>query len=278
VDRRAAVHAEGAWLMPDINLTGEITLPLLAGFAGLVLVVTVCLVILLAVLHVTDRELQVTLRPMFFGTTARKPAPAADRHVEKMYNAALKRLDDLEQALVSIAEADVAELERVTGDWLDFVCEGLATVLSAGNNAHFRVAIWTDDEGDRDYIKGLAYFGFNRHDVKYEKLPRGTTLAGWVIANREDHYAPDLDLCMLFRPRSSKPRYKSMYAAPLGSEGDPWAAITVDAPAPDGLSEERRALIRRFGSLASVGARVARGRMSGPTGTIDPDVRAATWS
>ena len=186
------------------------------------------------------------------------------------YAAALGRLNDLEQAIVSLAEADTAELDRVTGDWLDFVCAGLATVLSAGNDAHFRVAIWTDDETDPEYVKGLAYFGFDRHDPKYEKLPRATTLAGWVIAHRQDHYAPDLKTCTLFMPRSNTPRYKSMYAAPLGSEADPWAAITVDAPALDGLSEERRALIRRFGSLASVGARIARSRMTGPAGTISP--------
>lgn len=231
----------------------------------LVLIVTICVVALLLTLHKTDRELDVGVKPIRFGTHPRK---TADRRTEKMYAAALARLNDLEQAVVSIAEADVAELERVTQDWLDYVCAGLAAVLSAGNNAHFRVAIWTDDESDRDFLKGLAYFGFDRHDPKYEKLPRATTVAGHVVANKQEHYVRDTDDDPIFNPRAHKPTYKSMVATPLGLDVNPWAVMTVDAPAKDGLSEERRQLIRRFGGLASVGARIARGRMAGPSETI----------
>jgi hypothetical protein len=236
-----------------------LTKDLLFALAFLIAVVGIVAMAMLLTLHRTDRELDITRTPLHIGTRARS---AVDRQTEKMYNAALKRLDDLEQALVSIVEADQASIEAVTGDWLDFVVQGLATVLSAGTNAHFRVAIWTDDEQDPEYVKGLAWFGFDRHDPKYEKLPRATTLAGWVIANREDHYVVDVDDDPLYRPRMNPPRYRSMYAAPLGSGDNPWAAITVDAPARDGLSEERRALIRRFGSLASVGARIADRRMA----------------
>lgn len=51
------------------------------------------------------------------GTHPRKSPATPDRRVEKMYTMALGRLDDLEQAIVSLAEADAAELDRVTGDY-----------------------------------------------------------------------------------------------------------------------------------------------------------------
>jgi hypothetical protein len=230
----------------------------------LVVLTMLCLVIVLLTLHRTDRELDVGLKPLRVGT---RPRQTADRRTEKMYAAALARLNDLEQAIVSIVEADTADLDRRTQDWLDYVCAGLASVLSAGNNAQFRVAIWTDDVDDRDFLKGLAYCGFDRHNPKFEKLPRATTVAGHVVANKQEHYVRNTDEDPIYKPRAHKPTYKSMVATPLGSDEDPWAVMTVDAPSVDGLSEERRLLIRRFGGLASVGARIARGRMTGPTQT-----------
>lgn len=240
-----------------------VTTDLLFAAALLIAVIGVVVVAVLLTLHRTDRELDVARNPFRVGT---RPRRELDRQNEKMYNVALQRLQDLEQGLAGLVEADLANLDEVGADYLDYVVEGLASVLSAGNAAHFRVAIWTDDETDPEYVKGLAWFGFDRHDPKYEKLPRATTLAGWVIAHHEDHYAPDVNACQLYRPRTSPPRYRSMYAAPLGPADDPWAAITVDAPALDGLNDERRAIIRRFGSLASVGARISRQRLSGGTG------------
>jgi hypothetical protein len=126
---------------------------------------------LLRVLDQTNRDLDIGLRPLRFGTRSKA---LQDRSTEKMYSAALARLNDLEQAVVSLVEAKPAELEERTQHWLDFLSEGLATVLSAGNAAHFRIAIWTDDQTDPDYLRGLAYFGFDRHAADYEKLDRAT--------------------------------------------------------------------------------------------------------
>lgn len=250
--------------MPTIDLTNPL------GDVCLTVLVFVVGVVVIAVLHTlnrTNRELDITGKPFHIGTRERQ---SADRSTEKMYNAALARLNDLEGALVSLVEATPAELDRRTQDWLNFVCEGLGSVLSTGVAA-YRVAIWTDDNKDPDHLTGLAWFGFDRHAADYEKLERVGTVAGWAIEHRSDHYVPDLEHDPIFRPRRNRvPRYKSMFATPLGREATPWAVLTVDAPKADGLGEERRALIKRFGGLASVGARIARIRMDGATGTIEP--------
>lgn len=248
--------------MPDLKLPVELSVPLILALVALLAVGGIVLVIL----HATDRELDLGVKPFRVGTHRRSEM---DRRTEKMYLVALRRLTDLETAVASIVEADPAHVDQVMNDWLDYVCEGLATCLSAGNNAQFRVAIWTDDERDPATLKGIAWHGFNRSDPKYQALPRATTLAGWAIEHREEHYAPYLDKCVLYKPRSHPPTYKSMFVVPLGSDANPWASMTVDAPAVDGLSEERRELIRRFGSLASVGARIYLHRTARPgtTGT-----------
>lgn len=251
--------------MPDINLAGVLTLPLLLGIALVIVVFVLGVLALAAGLNRTERDLTITLRPLLIALT---PKSQAARQEAKMYGLALTRLTDLEQGLVSLVEADAVELEERAEDWLDYVCEGLARVLGAGNHADFRVAIWTDDEPDREFLKGLAYCGFDRNDPKYAKLPRATTVAGWVIANRQDHYVPDTDNDPIYRPHKHRPNYRSMYACPLGTEDDPWASMTVSAPALDGLSEERRALVRRFGDLASVGARIVRVRLAATTRTV----------
>jgi hypothetical protein len=253
-------------LMPSINLTGELTLPVLIGLCVFALVVTACAITLLNTLHKTDREFAFTLKPFHLGTHPRR---TVDRRNEQMYAAALPRIEDLEVALVELVEADIGALERVSTDWFDFVCAGLATVLATGTDEDHRVAIWTDDESDPDFLKGLAYAGFDRNAAKYEKLPRETTVAGWVIKERQEHFVPDIDKCAIFRPRTHRPRYRCMVATPLGPDADPWAVMTVDAPKVNGLSEEQLALIRRFGSLASVGARITRKRKAPTTGTID---------
>jgi hypothetical protein len=252
--------------MPSIDLTGVVNLPLLVGVALVIIVFVLGVIALAAGLNRTDRDLTITLRPLLIALT---PRSKALRQNEKMYKAAIARLTDLEQGLAAIVDADAPDLERTVQNWLDFVCQGLEMVLSAGNNANFRIAIWTDDESDPPYLKGLAYCGFDRNDPKYAKLPRATTVAGHVVDHKNDHYVPDVSKDAVYRPRTNKPAYKSMYATPLGPDDDPWAVMTIDAPALDGLNEERRELVRRFGSLATVGATIGRRRMAGPAGTID---------
>lgn len=249
--------------MPQYTI--DLTTPVILALAVLVLALGLALTLLLRTLHTTDRELDLGLKPLRFGTRAR--LPVVDRTTELMLVTALSRLEDLEPGLNALVEAPDALLEQRGQNWLDYVCEGLAAVLQAGTHHRFRVAIWTHDEADREYLKGLAYHGFDRNDPKYDKLPRATTLAGWAITRGEEHYAPDVSACTLFKPRNHPPTYRSMVATPLGPPADPWAVITVDAPELDGLDEPRLALIRRFGILATVGARVVTFRSAASTGT-----------
>jgi hypothetical protein len=233
--------------------------------AGVIFVITVAAAVslVLLVLHLTQRELDVGLKPLRFGTHPR--TTIVDRTTEELLETALARLEDLEQGLAALVEAPEAELERRGQNWLDYVCEGLATVLAAGTHHRYRVAIWSDDEDDRDFLKGLAYHGFDRNLPKYEKLPRATTLAGWAVSHGEEHYAPDISKCTLFRRRTHPPGYKSMVATPLGPGTNPWAVITVDAPQLDGLDVPRLALVRRFGVLATVGATIVQFRSTAVT-------------
>lgn len=249
--------------MPTFTI--DLTTPVILALAVLAMVFALALTLLLRALHETDREFDLGVKPFRFGTRSR--SPVVDRTTEALLATALSRLEDLEQGLNALVDAPVALLEQRGQIWLDFVCEGLAAVLEAGTHHRFRVAIWTDDEADREFLKGLAYHGFNRNDPKYEKLPRATTLAGWAIVHREEHYAPDVNSCPLFKPRTHAPTYRSMVASPLGPSSDPWAVITVDAPEVGGLDEPRLAMIRRFGILATVGSQIIRSRLTASTGT-----------
>lgn len=263
----ASSLASGCSAAPDVKLSGDITVGLVLALALLLIVAVVGAAILLLVLNRTDRELDITIKPLHLGTHARHAEP--DRGRELMMDAALARLQDLEQAVVSLVEATDEEIDERAERWFDYVCEGLAFVLAAGTHRRFRVAIWTDDETDHDFLRGLAYHGFDRFDPRYEKLARTESVAGWVIANKREHYVPDVQQDPIYRPRSSKPTYLSMVATPAGPESDPWAVITVDATEKNGLDEDRRALVHRFGVLATVGARIVRIRSARPGRTTD---------
>lgn len=242
----------------DVKSTIDFTVPVILALVVLVIAIAVGLSVVLIILQKTDRELDIGFKPARFGTKSR--SPVVDRTTEALLATALARLEDLEQGLNALVEAPDTDLERRGQIWLDFVCEGVASVLAAGTHHRYRVAIWTDDESDPEFLKGLAYHGFDRNDPKYEKLPRSTTLAGWAVSNGREHYAPDVATCELFRPRTHRPTYKSMVASPLGPESKPWAVITVDAPELNGLDEPRLQLVRRFGVLATVGAGILRFR------------------
>ncbi|MDQ3871126.1 MAG: GAF domain-containing protein [Chloroflexota bacterium] len=211
--------------------------------------------VVLIVLNKTNTDIELGVKPLRLATRARRRAQDDSRDL--LTSAALARLNDLEQALVALAEADADEIDEVAGNWFDLLCEDLAFVLGIGTNQRFRIAIWTDDETDPAYLRGLAYYGFDRNDPKYDKLSRLGTVAGWAVANRREHYARDVANDAIYLGRTGPARYRSMVAVPLGAPDDPWAVMTVDAEERDGLDETRRALIRRFGSLASTGAALA---------------------
>lgn len=259
-------------IKPSVNLdlTGDVTPKVVAAVAvGVVMVILAFAIgmrMLLTTLHETDRELEVGIRPLRFGTRQRTLGIQADL----LATTALARLSDLEAALVSLVEASDTELESRGEHWFDFLCESLGAVLAVDRNYRFRIAIWTDDETDPVDLRGLAYFAFNRHDPKYEKLNRAESLAGWAVAHRTSHYAPDVSKCTLYQKRKTDPTYRSLFVVPLGPQHDPWAAMTVDAEPIDGIDEPRQALITRFGALATVGARIIAIRSSSSTRTSEP--------
>ena len=223
---------------------------LVAAFS--IVVVIVAGVIGAVILDRRDLEFSVSAKPL--GVGMRKRRPGSDQAKNLRYAGAILRLGDLEQALTALPGADEATLGR----WFTHLCENLGWLLALGTTTHYRVAIWSDDDSDTTILRRVALHGFDRNDARMQSLERATTVAGWVVANRRDHYVKDITNDLIYRPRRSDPAYRSMFAAPLGDD-QPWGAITIDADVVDGIQPDQQELVHRFGKLATTGASLAAG-------------------
>jgi hypothetical protein len=209
-----------------------------------------------AILAVLSKELRLDItidfRNLNFGVRQQLDP---DRARELRLTAAADRISDLTGGISAIAAATADALERTTEVWLTMVCEGAVAALACESHVTYRVAIWTDDETDRENLRRLVQHGFNR--LKTVTLPRDRTLAGEVVRTGKDHYCADVTDCAGYIPRDLQPGHKCMYAIPLGTPENPWAAMTVDADQIDALDESQRAIVQWFGEVASAGARTA---------------------
>ena len=116
----------------------------------------------------------------------------------------MARLQDLEQAFVAIVRAPEVEREARLASWFAYLALNLGEVLSVGGTTRYRVSIWTDDESDAQYLRLLAQHGFDQNDPRMEQLERATTVAGWCVANRRDHYVRDITSDAIYRPRAQQ--------------------------------------------------------------------------
>lgn len=231
-----------------VGLQGTIDLPnggmVVAAFA--VAVIVAVIVIAIVIVDRRGLELDVDGKALKFSVRRRAPSDAK----ELRYKAAMQRLGDLEQGLAALPNATEAALAR----WFTNFCENTAWVLSVGTHLHYRIALWSDDDSDTTILRKVALHGFDRNDTRMEQLDRASTVAGWCANNGKPYYVRDTEKDdPVFRPRRSKPSYRSLYAVPLGT----WAVLTADVDVDEGFAEDQTELIERFGRLATTAATLA---------------------
>lgn len=210
------------------------------------------LTIFVVVTHVIGYEIE-------FDPDKKLPRVFARRKREiAQASVAFERLAEVGKGLRGVVEATEAEVDGALDTWFRSLCMSVAWTLATDNDEIYRVAIWTKDSTDPDILRALAWHMMPDHKTSWKTLDRNTSLAGLAMRTKQTYYSKDVLNDPEYKrrdPSDPDPSYRSIFAVPLGDD-EPWGAMTIDARAKDGFTEQDRQIAVQFGGLSTIGAGV----------------------